>query len=176
MKTLKLPSLDITQGQAKELLKELTAFVEKEEGGCFVPKVGEGYWYNHNRGHAVNNSFDNMQVDREILENNRVYRTKEECGEGIKINQARIRIEKAHAEVCGDWEFDKTSIHTANNFAIEYDSLLKKLRIYADSYVLSYGQIYFPSKDIAEQFAEMHKEDLLLVLNSYPQVLCRRHK
>lgn len=139
----KYQDVEITEEQAKQI-KDILGIKESKK---WKPEKGENYYYIMSCGEIESQYFNNIEADKFRILTNNYFKTREEAEfrlEQIKVyNELKNFADENNEEI--DWECDEPKYYCY------FSSISKNLVISDISRMKDIGQIYFSSRELAEQ-------------------------
>jgi len=132
----------------------------KEKPEWWTPKDGEKAWYVTITGDIIDSCMRTHRIDRKIIGQGNVFKTKEEAKKEAELREAKYRVKKRIWELNGG-EFIGFK-NDSNNWSFE----LREGLMVADTWSLSKfhpNWQYLKSDDLVKQLIEEMRDDLLLI-------------
>lgn len=126
----------------------------KEKNEKWIPEEGEEYYFVDEELNVDWNWFDNDDTDEAIVKYNKVFKTEEEAQEYADYLKAR----KEYSYEFSKEEWEDTRI---DKYYIYYDYEDNNMGISSYSAYKYLNQIYFKSREEAQEFIENYKEEIL---------------
>lgn len=137
-----------------EKIDELKKEYEKEKNGKWIPRLGEDFYYLDSELNTFCTFFEDTDGDRKLLKYSKIFKTQKEAQEYADYLKARCEYSYEFSkEEWKDIEKDKCSIY--------YDYSEEKLKVFHCNYCGRLNQIYFKTKEKAQEFIDKYKKQML---------------
>ena len=136
-------------------IDQLKEDYKKEKSGKWIPKEDETYYYVLMDCLKVDaDKWDNDKIDNTIIKYNKIFKTEEEAQEYADY----LKAKKDYSYEFTKEEWEDIGI---NKYYIYYDYSEEKLEVFHCNYCGRLNQIYFKTKEKAQEFIDKYKKQIL---------------